>query len=116
MVNRVVIANRSADAAVEVPSYVDGNGISVLPAGDVPSACAAINSQNINVQCLAVDAAMTGNGDMLKQVILLDPPVGAVCNSPEGWTLTAEMIEMEKERLPRYKAVQPKSAKQEGGI
>ena len=41
VVNRGCISNLPPDAIVEVPGYVDGNGISIPAVGDLPLGCAA---------------------------------------------------------------------------
>jgi alpha-galactosidase len=91
------------DAVVEVPGYVDGNGISIPLVGDLPAPCAAICNQSIAVQRLAVEAALEGNPLKLKQAMLLDPLVGAVCNPPEVWAMADEMLKAEAQWLPQYK-------------
>jgi len=39
---------------------------------------------------------------MLKQAVLLDPLVGAVCNPPEVWSMVDEMLIAEQQWLPQY--------------
>jgi alpha-galactosidase len=103
VVNKGVIFNLPADSVVEVPGYVDGNGISIPLVGELPPACAAICNQSISVQRLAVDAAVQGKPEYLKQAMLLDPLVGAVCNPPEVWAMADEMLKAESQWLPQYK-------------
>ncbi|MDR0582799.1 MAG: alpha-glucosidase/alpha-galactosidase, partial [Treponema sp.] len=81
----------------------DGNGISIPLVGDLPAPCAAICNQSIAVQRLAVEAALEGNPLKLKQAMLLDPLVGAVCNPPEVWAMADEMLKAEAQWLPQYK-------------
>ncbi len=102
VVNYATITNLPADAIVEVPCYVDKNGISVPSIGDLPLGCAAICNQSISVQRLAVEAAVNGDVTLLKQAMLLDPLIGAVLNPNEVWQLTDEMLIAEKEWLPQY--------------
>lgn len=88
---------------VEVPCYVDGNGISIPKLGDLPLGCAAVCSQSIWVQKLAVEAAVHGDVSLLKQAALMDPLTGAVCNPPEIWQMIDEMLVAQEEWLPQYK-------------
>ncbi|GHU97853.1 alpha-glucosidase/alpha-galactosidase [Clostridia bacterium] len=104
VVNNGAIANLSQDAIVEVPAYVDGNGISIPKVGDLPLVCAAICQQSINVQRLAVEAAVRGDEMLLKQAMMMDPLVGAVCTPPEIWAMTDEMLVAGEKWLPQYKA------------
>ena len=56
--NEGCITNLPYESVVEVPCYVDGNGISIPKLGDLPLGCAAVCSQSIWVQKLAVEAAV----------------------------------------------------------
>lgn len=102
VMNEGCITNLPSESVVEVPCYVDGNGISVPKVGDLPLGCAAICSQSIWVQKLAVEAAVHGDVSLLKQAALLDPLTGAVCNPPEVWQMVDEMLIAEEEWLPQY--------------
>ena len=102
VMNEGCITNLPSESVVEVPCYVDGNGISVPKVGDLPLGCAAICSQSIWVQKLAVEAAVHGDVSLLKQAALLDPLTGAVCNPPEVWQMVDDMLIAEEEWLPQY--------------
>jgi alpha-galactosidase len=103
VINNGAISNLPADSVVEVPAYVDGNGISIPLVGNLPAPCAAICNQSIAVQRLSVEAAVEGNPLKLKQAMLLDPLVGAVCNPPEVWAMADEMLKAQAKWLPQYK-------------
>ena len=92
VVNNGVITNLPDDAVVEVPGYVDANGLQPLFVGKLPPGCAAICSQSIQVQRLAVEAAVNGDEALLKQAMLMDPLTGAVCNPAEVWQMADEML------------------------
>jgi alpha-galactosidase len=102
VINKGAISNLPVDSVVEVPGYVDGNGISIPLVGELPSPCAAICNQSIAVQRLSVEAALEGNPLKLKQAMLLDPLIGAVCNPPEVWAMADEMLMAESKWLPQY--------------
>jgi len=112
VVNGGCITNLPDDCIVEVPCYVDGNGVSVPIVGDLPLGCAAVCSQSIWVQRIAVEAAITGNDTLLKQAMLLDPLTGAVLNPPEVWQMADEMLIAQEKWLPQYKAAIVKAKKQ----
>ncbi|MEG2018784.1 MAG: alpha-glucosidase/alpha-galactosidase, partial [Clostridium sp.] len=118
VINNGCITNLPEDCVVEVPCYVDGNGIMVPKVGDLPTGCAAICSQSVWVQRLAVEAAVSGNEELLKQAALLDPLTGAICNPPEVWQMIDEMIIAQEEWLPQYKEaiVKAKERWQEGNL
>jgi len=102
VVNNGVISNLDADAIVEVPGYADKNGINIPMVGELPLGCAAVCAQSINVQRLAVEAAVRGDRTMLIQAMMLDPLTGAVCNTYEIEKMVDEMIAAGKEWLPQY--------------
>lgn len=100
--NEGAITNLPHDAIVEVPAYVDGNGISVPKVGELPMGCAAICNASISVQRLALQAAIHGDVMLLKQAMLMDPLTGAVCTPPEVSQMTDEMLVAQAAWLPQY--------------
>jgi len=103
VVNVHTITNLPDDAIVEVPGYVDANGINIPRIGDLPLGCAAVCNSNIQVQRLAVEAAVHGDITLLRQAMMMDPLVGAVCNPPEIWQMVDEMLVAQEKWLPQYK-------------
>ncbi|MEG0566567.1 MAG: alpha-glucosidase/alpha-galactosidase, partial [Hungatella sp.] len=86
----------------EVPGYVDMTGINIPAYGDLPLGCAAICNASISVQRLAVEAAVHGNIEFLKQAVMMDPLTGAVCTPQEIWQMVDEMLVAGEEWLPQY--------------
>ncbi|MYD43446.1 MAG: alpha-galactosidase [Gammaproteobacteria bacterium] len=109
--NGHTITNLPSDCIVEVPGYVDRNGMSIPQYGDLPAGCAAILNNSVQVQRMAKNAALMGDVELLKQSVLLDPLVGAVCNPPEVWHMVDAMLVAQAEWLPQYANAIP-SAKQ----
>ncbi|MFW6313925.1 MAG: alpha-glucosidase/alpha-galactosidase, partial [Spirochaetota bacterium] len=70
--------------------------------GDLPLGPAAVCDVTINVQRLSVEAAVRGDDALLRQAMMLDPLVGAVCSPPEIWRLVDEMLVAQKQWLPQY--------------
>ena len=108
-VNNGVITNLPDDAIIEAPGYVDRNGISMPVVGDLPLGCAAVCNVSISVQRLAVEAAVQGDLNLLKQAMMMDPLTGAVCNPPEIWQMTDEMVVALGEWLPQFEMEIPKA-------
>jgi alpha-galactosidase len=102
VMNTGLITNLPDDCVVEVPGYVDRNGVNMAVVGDLPLGCAAVCNVSINVQRLAVEAAVSGDVMLLKQAMLLDPLVGAVCTTPEISQMTDEMLIAQAQWLPQY--------------
>ncbi len=103
VMNNGAITNLPDECIVEVPGYVDRNGIAIPQVGDLPLGCAAVISTSIWVQRLAVEAAVAGDDQLLRQAMMLDPLTGAVCNPPEIWQMADEMLIAEEQWLPQYK-------------
>ncbi|MBI4928850.1 MAG: alpha-glucosidase/alpha-galactosidase, partial [Anaerolineae bacterium] len=102
VVNNGCISNLPDDAIVEVPGYVDGNGVSIPRVGPLPLGCAAVCNASISVQRLAVEAAVNADVMLLKQAMMMDPLVGAVCNPEEISQMTDEMLVAQAQWLPQY--------------
>jgi len=116
VVNRGIITNLPADAIVEVPGYVDANGMNIPVVGDLPLGCAAVCNASISVQRLSVEAAMSGNDELLRQAMMMDPLTGAVLNPPEIWQMVDDMLIAGEQWLPQYaKAVAEAKRRQKSG-
>jgi alpha-galactosidase len=102
--NKGCISNLPDDAIVEVPGYIDANGINIPAVGDLPLGCAAVCNASVSVQRLAVEAAVHGDDTLLRQAMMMDPLVGAVCGTEEIWAMTDEMLAAQDKWLPQYKA------------
>lgn len=102
VMNNGCITNLPAECVVEVPCYADGNGISVPIVGDLPLGCAAICSQSVWVQKLALEAAMAGDIALLYQAALMDPLTGAVLTTTQTRQMVDEMLIAQARWLPQY--------------
>jgi len=105
--NQNQITNLPNGCTIEIPGYVDRNGISMPVVGDLPLACAATCSASVRVQEMAMEAAVHGDVTLLKQAMLHDPLVGAVCNPEEVWQMTDELLVAQAKWLPQYAAEAP---------
>ena len=103
VMNNGCITNLPDECVVEVPGYIDRNGINIPKVGDLPLGCAAICSKSAWVQRLAVEAAIKGDIALLRQAMLMDPLTGAVCTPAEIFQMVDELLIEEAEWLPQYK-------------
>lgn len=111
VMNQGCITNLPEECVVEVPGYVDANGVSIPKIGELPLGCAAVCSQSIWVQRLAVEAAVAGDIKLLCQAMLMDPLTGAVCTPAEIFQMVDEMLIAGEAWLPQY-TEEIKAAKQ----
>jgi len=102
VVNHGHITNLPDGCVVEIPGYVDRNGINMPVVGDLPLGCAATCSASANVQKMGMEAAVKGDANLLKLAMLHDPLTGAVLNPEEVWQMTDEMLIAQAQWLPQY--------------
>jgi len=76
--NHALIDNLPAGCCVEVACLVDRNGVQPVRYGALPPQCAALNRTNVNVQELAVRAALEGERSHVHHAVMLDPLTAAV--------------------------------------
>ncbi|MFE5322647.1 alpha-glucosidase/alpha-galactosidase [Paenibacillus sp. NPDC056579] len=100
--NRGLITNLPDECTIEIPCYVDRNGIQPTFVGALPLACAATCRASISVQEMAVEAALTGNRELVKQAILHDPLTAAVCTTDQVWRMCDDMFEALSPWLPQF--------------
>jgi alpha-galactosidase len=102
VVNQGHITNLPNGCVIEIPGYVDKTGINMPVVGDLPLACAATCSASVRVQEMGMEAAVHGDVTLLKQAMLHDPLVGAVCNPEEVWQMADELLVAQAGWLPQY--------------
>ena len=102
VLNRGLITNLPQNACVEVPCLVDRNGVQPTVIGDLPEQCAALNRTNINVQLLAIEAAMTRKKDYIYQAVMLDPHASAELSIDDIVHMCDDLIEAHGDWLPKY--------------
>ena len=71
---------------------------------NLPLQCASLCSTSIDVQRMAVRAAVKGDIELLKLAVLQDPLVSSVCSSEEVWQMVDEMLVAQAQWLPQYKS------------
>jgi len=103
VINQGHITNLPDGCAIEIPGYVDANGIHMPVVGDLPLGCAATCAASVRVQEMGMEAAVHGDVSLLKLAMLHDPLVGAVCNPEEVWQMTDEMLVAQAQWLPQYR-------------
>jgi len=97
--NDGLITNLPQGCCVEVPCLVDKSGIHPCYVGDLPPQCAALNRTSINVQELAVKAALERDRAAVIQAIMFDPLTSALLTPREIERMVNEMFKAEAEWL-----------------
>lgn len=101
--NDWLVTNLPYGCCVEVPCLVDKNGIHPCYVGDLPPQCAALNRTNINVQELAVKAAVEKDKTLAFQAALVDPLTSAILTVDDVRNMVDEMFKAEAKYLPDFK-------------
>ncbi|MEM9158880.1 MAG: alpha-galactosidase [Verrucomicrobiota bacterium] len=96
------ITNLPNGCCVEVPTFVDRQGLHPTVVGDLPTQCAALNQTNVNVQGLAVKASLEGDPEALFHAIALDPLTASVLSLKEIREMVSEMLEAQRKWLPQF--------------
>lgn len=102
VLNTGLITNLPKEACVEVPCLVDRNGINPCYVGDLPEQCAAMNRTNINVQLLAIQAAITKKKDYIYQAAMMDPHTAAELSIDHIKAMCDDLIAAHGSWLPEY--------------
>ncbi len=100
--NRTLIPNLPDGCCVEVPCLVDKNGVQPTAVNPLPPQCAAINRNAINVQQLAVMAALTGNREHIYHAVMLDPLTAALLNLDQITAMVDELLAAQAQWLPDF--------------
>ena len=100
--NEGYITNLPHGCCAELPVYADKMGLHPTVVGKLPSQCAAFNMTNVNVQGLAVEAAVSGDPDLVVAACALDPLTSACLTLAETRAMVSDMLEAEREWLPQF--------------
>ena len=100
--NHGLIDNLPKECVVEVPCYVDKNGVQPIQIGHIPSHLAALMMTNINVQAMTVEAALTQERQRIYHAAMLDPHTAAELDLEQIWNLVDDLIEAHGDWLPEY--------------
>ncbi len=102
IINNGCIENLPADACVEVPCLVNGDGIHPCHVGRLPVQLAAMNMTNINVQLMTIEAARTRKKEAIYQAAMLDPLTAATLSMDDIVAMCDEMIEAHGDYMRMY--------------
>lgn len=100
VVNRGLIDNLPEGAVVEVPSRVDADGVHPLPFGAIPVQGAALNRTYLSVAELTIEAARTGDPELVRRAVLTDPNASSSLTPEQIWALCDELTARHSRLLP----------------
>ena len=97
--NEGSIANLPQDAIVEVPALVDASGVRPLCMGDLPKGVVGLVQSLIAWEELSVDAALSGDKNLVLQAILAHPWVLSI---QQAESISNEMFSAHAAHLPQF--------------
>jgi alpha-galactosidase len=103
--NTGIIPNLQQNACVEVPVLVNKRGFNTIYVGSLPPQCAALNNVNIASEEMAVEAAVTGNPELVFYSVAYDPLTASVLSLSEIRKMVNEMLKINKDYLPAFKSL-----------
>ncbi|MBN1344130.1 MAG: alpha-galactosidase [Phycisphaerae bacterium] len=103
--NKGLITNLPPECCVEVPVVARRGALGSVHVGSLPPQCAALTGINVAVEEMAVEAALTGNPELVYQAICYDPLTAAVLSLAEIRRMVNDMLRKNKPHLPQFKTV-----------
>ena len=103
--NTGIIPNLPQNACVEVPVFANRRGFNPTYVGPLPPQLAALNNISVAVEEMAVEAAITGNPDMVFHAIAYDPLSAAVLSLAEIRQMVQAMLNRNRAHLPQFKHI-----------
>jgi len=100
--NQGLITNLPEGCCVEVPCLTDGTGVRPCGVGELPPQLAALNTSNIAVQQLTVEAVLERDLDKAFMAVALDPLTSAICSLAEIRSMFDAMVEAERPWLQEW--------------
>jgi alpha-galactosidase len=100
VVNHGYISNLPDNTVVEVPALLDGTGVHPIQFGDIPSAGAALDRTYLSVASLTIEAARTGNPELVRQAVLIDPNASSSLTPEQIWALCDQLTAAHADVLP----------------
>lgn len=99
VLNRGAVGGLPDDAALEIPGVATARGIRPISVPDLPDPIKAVLMRRLSPVYLSIEAAMTGDRDMVVEAMMAD---GAVTTPDEAAKLTDALIDAQAEYLPRF--------------
>jgi len=103
--NTGLITNLPDDVCVEVPVLANRRGLNPMHVGALPPQLAIMNNLSIGIEEMTVEAAITGDPEMVFQAICYDPLTSAVCSLDEIRRMVKAMLRKNQAHLPQFETI-----------
>jgi len=101
--NTGLVTNLPQGCCVEVPVYASRNGFEPVHVGALPPQCAALTALHATIEEMAVEAALTGDRELVHRAIALDPLTAAVLSLAEIRKMVEAMFRKNEPYLPQFR-------------
>lgn len=98
-----LIDNLPEGCCVEVPVMASKRGFNPMHVGALPPQLALLNNISSRCEEMAVEAAITGNPEMVYHAVLFDPLTSAMLSMAETKEMVKEMFAANKDYLQHFK-------------
>lgn len=103
--NTSLVTNLPEGCCVEVPVFAARDRLHPVHVGPLPPQCLPLTAINVAVEEMAVEAALTGNPELVYQALCYDPLTSAVLSLAEIRTMVKAMLKKNKPHLPQFKTI-----------
>jgi alpha-galactosidase len=103
--NAQIITNLPEGCCVEVPVFASRRQLNAVHVGDLPAPCQPLTAISVAVEELAVEAAITGDPELVYQAVCYDPLSAAVLSLGEIKQMVKQMLKKNQPHLPQFKTV-----------
>lgn len=104
--NSGLIENLPKDCCVEVPCVVAKGKLNSQHVGALPAQLAALNNITVAEEEMAVEAALSGNAELVYHAICYDPLTAAVLSLAEIKEMVKTMLQKNAPYLPQFKSLE----------
>jgi alpha-galactosidase len=103
--NTGIVTNLPQDCCVEIPVLATRGRLNSIFVGDLPPQCAALTNLQVNVEEMAVEAALTGDPNQVYYAIANDPLTAAVLSLAEIKDMVKAMLKKNEAYLPQFTSI-----------
>jgi alpha-galactosidase len=103
--NTGIVTNLPQGCCVEVPVFAARNSLNAVHVGDLPLSVLPLTTTSVLVEEMAVEAALTGNPELVYQAVCSDPLSAAVLSLAEIRDMVKAMLKKNEPYLPQFKTV-----------
>jgi len=103
--NTGLVTNLPENCCVEIPVFATRGMLNPIFVGALPPQCAALTGLQVNVEEMAVEAALTGDPRMVYYAIAHDPLTAAVLSLAEIRDMVKAMLKKNEPHLPQFKTI-----------